>query len=249
MDLQNVVDRYAGLLTKIDQGDFPNRANARTGEIYLPGVKSLDEASLVAYVKNAWASDFADDFKPKGANLINVKYPNISRAKCDHVITTDGRDDYEWALEIKNIALVGNNGKRNDFAVGKVLSPFLKDRSLLHDVLRLRQDPIGRKLAVIGITFNYTEESCKKSMELHPAYSDTIKNIDDVRKTNGGWLSVEPLTNFADGIMRVRNLVIGPLCTSRFEAWRHPAGGEGLVFAWEVHAPQRSDKWDSRHPW
>jgi len=249
MDLQQIVDRYAQALTSLDSTMDDAGANPRTGEIYLPGIKSQVEAKLVKAIDEWWAQNYPSELDGPQSNRIGVAYPEISRTRCDHVINTDQDTEFEWAIEVKNIALVGNNGKRNDFAVSKILSPFLKDRSLLHDVVRLRTYKLARRHAVIGYAFGYNTMTCARSLELHPEHADTIANIKEVCLTNGGDLTINPLLEFADGIMRVRGLVTGVMCSSNFQAWRHPCGGEGTVFGWEVRRPERDAMFDPRHPW
>ena len=250
MDLQEIVKRYADGLAFADTQPHPRRVNPRTGVIYLTGVKSLPEQDAVHAVTTWWGAEFSSDFIPPNGQVEGVKYNTIPRAKCDHVFTTDHNlHPPEWAVEVKHIALIGDNGKRNDYAVAKVLSPFLKDRSLLHDVVRLRSDPPARRLAVIGYTFDYDLTTCTEARLRHPEHPEEIQNIEDVVNNNGGVLSIQPLLNFADGILRVRNFVVGPMCQEKFLAWRHPCGGRGLVFGWEISNPNTTVGFDPRHPW
>jgi hypothetical protein len=249
MELQHVLSRYAEGLSALDEHMDSGRANPRTGEIYLPGVKSQLEATMVDALDEWWANHYPNELFGLAKSRVGIPYPNLARTKCDHVINTDRGEEPEWAIEVKNIALVGNNGKRNDFAVSKILSPFLKDRSLLHDVVRLRTYSLARRHAVIGYSFGYSFETCEKALGLHPNRVSEIENIREVCRTNGGELSIEPLLEFADGIMRVRGLITGAMAVEKFEGWRHPCGGRGLVFGWEVRRPELNSNFDPRHPW
>lgn len=246
MELQEIVDRYAEGLAAIDNETAFLRANQRTGEFYLPGLKTLSEAMVMVELDKWWARDHPTDFVTDTAHQVQVPFPG-ERNKCDQVITTSGQeDDPEWAIEAKYLQLVGDNGKRNDFAVAKAISPYLKDRSLYHDVLKLRANPIARRLAVIGFSFTYDQSTCTRAMSIHPDQSARIDEILNVCLQNNGDLSVRPLVEFADGIFRVRELVEGPFCRANFEAWRHPCGGRGVVFGWEVRREGHrvsSDDW------
>lgn len=250
MELQELVENFAAGLTELDSTESQTRFSPRTGEAYLPGVKSMTESGLVEAM-NAWlGSRRTDMFVNEEAHSIGVPYPTLPRTKCDFVFSSvEPVEPPEWAVEVKNVTLIGNNGKRNDFAVAKVLSPFLKDRSLLHDVLRLRTYPLGRRHAAMGYSFSYDMETCAEARMRHPEYLEQIAEIEHVVKTNGNSLNVDPLLDFADGIMRVRNLITGPLVRVPFEAWRHPCGGRGVVFGWEVRRPQEDGTFDPRHPW
>jgi hypothetical protein len=248
LELQEIVERTANGIQEIDHLDHEIRVNKRTKVAYDPGVKSLTETLLVEALNNWWGDRHSEDFVDS-SHAVGVKYPNIKWAKCDFVFTTSGTiNPPEWAVEVKKIELIGNNGKGNDYPVGKMLSPFLKDRSLLHDVRRLRGDPIARRQAVIGYSFSYDYDSCEMALRKHPDQQAKIQEIRKVCHNNGGRLSVVPLIEFADAVLRVRNEVEGPLVQVPFEAWRHPCGGNGVVFGWEVKRIQGED-FDPRHPW
>ncbi len=237
MELADIVERYAEGLEAVDAHTTIRRLNQRTKEPYLPGLKTLSEASAVQLLDEWWASNYAGDFVMPDAHHTQVPYPG-TKTVCDHVITTiDQEDEPEWAIEAKFLQLVGDNGKRNDFAVGKALSPYLKDRSLYHDVHKLREVPIARRLAVIGFSFTYDLETCKRALELHPGETERIANIRDVCESNEGALSIRPIVEFADGIFKIRDLVVREYVSAEFNGWRHPCGGRGVVFGWEVKRP------------
>lgn len=251
MDLEEVVQRYAAGLAALDLDTQPERANQRTGEFYKPGIKSLREPQVVKAVNEWWGSNFPADFNDPTVPRLGVRYPTMATpTKCDHVFTTDGDDSSpEWAIEWKNVVLIGDNGKRNDYTTGKILSPYLKDRSLLHDVARLRTYPLARRHAVVGYGFDYSLESCQEAHSRFPEHSETISNIEEVCRENGGSLSMRPLLDFAESILYVRGLVSGPRSQAPFYAWAHPAGGHGMVFGWEVRRPETESDFDPRHPW
>ena len=235
MELGDIVKRYAEGIAAVDSLDLPARVNQRTGLTYLPGVKSMSEVDLVLQIDGWWGQHRPHDFDPLGAHFVQVPYPGQSRNKCDQVITTDGKSEApEWAIEVKYLQLVGDNGKRNDFAVAKALSPYLKDRSLYHDVLRLRESSLARRKAVLAVCFTYSEQTCDLARRFHPEHGDRINEIEVTCRANGSRLSARPLADFADGILRVRQLVRGSFSAETFEAWTHPCGGTGVVFGWEV---------------
>jgi hypothetical protein len=55
-----------------------------------------------------------------------VPYP-IGRQKCDLCIGVP--PSWEWAVEIKMLRLMGDNGKPNDNMLRHILSPYPNDRS------------------------------------------------------------------------------------------------------------------------
>lgn len=251
MELPAIVARYAEALGSIDSVADGLRASGRTGDDHRPAVKTLTEPKTVAAVDAWWGDHYPQDFAQPELPRTGVRYPTMETVTaCDHVFTTDSTDELpEWAIEWKRAQLVGNNGKRNDFAVSKVLSPFLKDRSILHDVLRLRTYPLGRRHAVVGYGFNHSLESCEEARQLFPDEAERIGHIEDVCRDNGGELSLRPLLDFAESILYVKGLIPGPRAESKFQAWAHPCGGRGIVFGWEVRRPELEEGFDPRHPW
>jgi hypothetical protein len=252
VELRDIIDRYAQALAAVDVAGLPPGANPRTGEVYLPGLLALAEDRVVKAVDAWWASTHPEDLTDPDVERLGIRYPSLQghRTACDHVLTTDGQlEPPEWAIEWKRAALVGNNGKGNDFTTGKFLSPFLKDRSLLHDALRLKMYAPARRLAIVGYGFAYSASTCDRATARHPDHAETIDNVRAGCVNNGGELSLQPLIDFADSILQVRGLVTGGRQQANFEAWTHPAGGEGVVFGWEVRQPEREAGFDPRHPW
>lgn len=234
MELDEIVQRYAEGLAAVDATTTLLRPNQRTKEIYLPGLKTLSERQVIDHLDEWWSHIHPGDFVTPDAHSTQYPYPGTG-ATCDHVITTTGQEDLpEWAIEAKYLQLVGDNGKRNDFAVGKALSPYLKDRSLYHDIHKLRQAPIARRLAVIGFAFTYDLETCSQALREHPDQTERIGNIRKVCEDNGGALSIRPVVEFADAIFKIRGFVAREYVSAQFEGWRHPCGGRGVVFGWEV---------------
>jgi len=251
MELTEIVERYAEALESVDRLPHPPRSNQRTGNAYRQGIKSLTEPQVVTSVDSCWAAAHPEDFSERQAIRVGVRYPTMKTVtKCDHVFSTDDSGpEPEWAIEWKNAQLVGDNGKGNDFTVSKVLSPYLKDRSILHDVLRLRTYPLARRHAVVGYGFGYNLQTCEEARSLFPGEGDRISHLEDACRGNGGELSLRPLLDFAESILYVRGLIPGPRTQRAFTAWAHPCGGHGIVFGWEVRRPELELGFDERHPW
>jgi len=250
VDLSKIVSRVSEGLVAVDNTTSAIRFNRRNGEIYDPGVKTLTEQDFVEELANWWAVAYPSDFvslgKPcpcsasGGSNPeLEHKYTSTTRAKCDFRFSSDGSgmDMPEWAIEFKHIALVGNNGKNNDYGVAKMLSPYLKDRSLMHDIERMRHDPQGKKQAVIGYCFEYSFESLDMAEKIHPGKLDVIDNIRSVCQSvdrKRGVYSPLDLVDFADEIYTKRGLVSPGISAAFSNAWKHPAGGDGYIFAWQI---------------
>lgn len=250
MELQQIVERYAEAIEHADAVLHAPSANTRTGKTYLPGFKSLGEPAALAAIDSSWELMHPGE---RALSRLGVQYPRLnSHAKCDHVLTTDslGIPD-EWGIEFKRIQFVGDNGKGNDFGVTKVLSPYLKDRGVLHDAARLREYGFTARIAVVGYSFDYDRESIQEARQLHtdPVACEVIENVEGVVVKNGGTLRTRPLIEFADAILVLRGFTTGPRAQATFNAPRHPAGGRGVVFGWEIRRPELEPDYDPRHPW
>jgi hypothetical protein len=250
LDLSEVLNKVAEGLVAVDSSTTHIGRNQRTGVLYDPGVKTMREPVFVSELAQWWESTYPADFKSTGQPCacsssgggnpeLEHLYDHTPRAKCDLRFSSDGSEmsSPEWAIEFKHLALVGNNGKNNDFGVAKMLSPYLKDRSLMHDIERMRDDPQGKKQAVIGYCFEYSFGSLDFAEKIHPSRREVIDNLRDVCSSvdrKSGIYSPLPLIDFADEIYTNLGLVT-PVIKKKFQnAWRHPAGGDGYVFAWQI---------------
>lgn len=249
MELQQIVQRYAECIEWIDANTEIQRGD------HIRSFKSLTERQAVRAIDDRWGSDdFEGELRerrgPRGGlrSRVSVGYPGLRGASCDHAFSTLPDIDLEWAVEVKNIAMIGGNGGKNDFGVGKVLSPYLKDRSLMHDVARLRYHELARRHAVVGYAFEFSEETCEDAQRRFPG-APQIAKIREVLEANGTALTMRPLLDFADSILLARGMVRAVRVEAEFTAWAHPAGGRGIVFGWEIRRPELDEDFDPRHPW
>lgn len=253
VELQQIVERYADALAHVDATTTVVGTNARTKAHYQPGIQPMTESVVVPLIDDAWEHLHSGE---RQFRQTEVHYPTTdvpSTTKLDHILTTDGLLDEapEWGIEVKRLQFVGDNGKNGDHEVAKVLSPYLKDRGMLHDALRLREYGFTRRIAVIGYGFDYDATSLAYAATLHTAASlaaATVQNIARIVK-NSGPLYNRPLIEFADAILGLRGWVSGVRAQADFEAWRHPSGGRGVVFGWEIRRPWLDPGYDPRHPW
>jgi hypothetical protein len=243
MNLDLLVARLSEAVPHIDRTTTVTRASQRTGRTYLQGAKSLNEPQFVREAATWWANNYADELPYFCAEHLEYAYPEAARATCDLMICKpDGAAaDFDWALEIKHIALVGDNGKNNDYGLQKLLSPYLKDRSLVHDAHRLRRTNIAPRRAVVMYGFDYDADAIERARttcaglglddEIAANLSRVLKSVDPVTLT----YRLDDLIAIADASLMRLGLINAPAITSRFNnANRHPCGGEGIVAGWEV---------------
>lgn len=243
MELQEIVNRFAEGLVAVDASTKTINQNRRTKALYLPGVPALNERQFMIELAGWWINRYSTDFlSPQKDLALEIPYPNGFRENCDLVANFIGHSDQtknEWAIEVKYCRLVGDNGKNNDYGVAKVLSPYLKDRSLTHDVLRLTQSKFALKKAVILYGFEYNFDSCNYALSKHPNEKARIKEIGKVCRSvdpSTGDYSIEPMAEMIDYFLKGEKLIVGQRALSRFSgAWRHPTGGNGAIYGWQVN--------------
>ena len=89
-----------------------------------------------------------------GARLrTDVPYCGGSRQKCDLCIGL--MPHWDWAVEIKMLRLMGDNGKPNDNMLMHILSPYPADRSALTDCGKLLESGLPGRKAVMIYGFDY----------------------------------------------------------------------------------------------
>ena len=239
MNLQQIISRFSEGLVYVDTNTETVTLNNKTKEPYLIGIKTMHEVSVVKEVIAWWKQKYPSDFTTLEDVKDNFPYPTNKKDFCDMVFSTGGESisNPEWAIEVKHISFLGDNGKNNDYNVQKMLSPYLKDRSLIHDIHKLKSDPIAKKQAVIGYCFNYDFSIYEEAIKRYPQYMNRINEMRKVCKKNNdktGELNVKEIVDFANQIFTTHNLASNLRQINFDGAWRHPCGGNGTIFAWEV---------------
>ncbi|SVE53072.1 uncharacterized protein METZ01_LOCUS505926, partial [marine metagenome] len=191
MDLRTIAERFAEGLVAVDDATTTVSQGRRRDALgnlptYLPGIVSMTERDVEDQVHKWWVRHYPRDFQPPRAHQTEVPYPGIPRAKCDLVFSSNGGWPGlpEWAVEIKRLQFVGDNGKKNDHGVQKMLSPYHKDRSLIHDMRRMQKAPLARRHAVLGYQFRYDFASCDEALLRHPDEYERIKRLRGVCREN-----------------------------------------------------------------
>ena len=262
MELRGVVDRIASLIPVIDSTTEIQNHNRRTKRPYVKGVATLFEPQFTKEVVRCWPSEYSGEL-----SFIDDEYayPD-SRETCDLVITESTEElplgQFEWAIEMKYLRLVGNNGNNNDYVMQKAISPFLKDRSLVHDIEKLKKATFGLKRAIIFYGFDYDDSSvehaemiCQRirdSIGLDDYYVEKPEQVDkflgDLNPTpknlgrvirsvgkHGDEYSLESVTSIIDAFMKTNEISSGgPVVSSFSDLERHPCGKFGRVVGWEL---------------
>jgi hypothetical protein len=254
MELQEIVDRFAQGIPIVDATTVTENLHRRSKQPFLRSAFSLRENQLVNEVTAWWGSEFSEELPNfSGANL-EFAYPGQPGNFCDLVIGSvpefqRKNEPFEWAIEVKRIQLVGDNGKNNDYGITKLISPYRKDRSVIHDADRLSTFVGARRLAVIVYGFDFSAgaefrslQACKR-LRVSSNYSEHLATVLKFESPKSPCYRLDAAIDIAEIALRQRGLVNGSRRTRRFSFWettRHPCGAEGVVVAWEISTSTHS---------
>lgn len=147
MSLDEVVRDLAFGIKAVDD-QHPVAVNQRTGASYQPGIGPHTEALTTKLVVETLATRIErwNDYR------LGVPYGNGSRQACDLCL---GTDPWDWAVEVKMLRLMGDNGKTNDNILMHILSPYPAQRSALTDCEKLVDVDLGKRRAVVIYGYDY----------------------------------------------------------------------------------------------
>jgi len=145
MELQQLVDRLARGIALSDSRS-PVAVGQRSGRVFQPGIGPRSESETITLALAESSTEF------DGTHLEReVPYPAIARSRCDLVI--DGASG--WAVEIKLLRLLGDNGLKNDNMLMHILSPYPVDHSALTDCPKLLHSGFEGRKAIVIIGYDY----------------------------------------------------------------------------------------------
>ena len=183
------MSRIASLIPIIDRSTEEQNYNQRNKRPYVKGVATLREPQFTKEIVRCWPSEYKEEL-----SSINdeISYPNEGKETCDLVVTDANEEipfgQFEWAIEMKYLRLVGNNGNNNDYVMQKAISPFLKDRSLIHDVEKLKTATFAKRKAIIFYGFDYDESSVNHAEIMCEKIRESIgKSIFFIEKPTDLW--------------------------------------------------------------
>ena len=118
LPLEELVQDLANGIKLADSG-HPVAVNSRTKAVFQAGIGPHSETETVRLVMRELAQ-----VKPElyGHYRVGVPYPHSVRQKCDLCFGLS--PDWEWAIELKMLRLLGDNGKLNDNMLMHILSPY-----------------------------------------------------------------------------------------------------------------------------
>jgi len=144
VQLDRFVQDFALALVAADAAR-PCATNARSKMAFQPGIGPHSEAQTVKLVGTALQRLGPAIYGDRLA--YRVAYPEAPRQKCD--LCVGSRPDWDWAVEIKMLRILGDNGKANDNILMHLLSPYPAHRSALTDCEKLAASQLGRRKAIL----------------------------------------------------------------------------------------------------
>ena len=167
MELQQFTDLLAIGLQEAD-ARRPVPPPSRTGTVYQPGIGAHSEDRMVELALTAAASRF------NGVTIdLRVPYPRSRRIKCDVYLS----GDTDWAVEVKLLRRLGDNGKPNDNILMHILSPYTQDRSAVTDCAKLAQSGFTSRQAVVIIGFEYPEWPLQPAIKAFERIASDVVNL------------------------------------------------------------------------
>ena len=130
----------------------PIASSSRTGASYQPGIGPHTEAQTIKLVITYLAD--ADPQRYDSYRL-GVPYADGTRQACDVCLGDPG--SWDWAVEVKMLRLMGDNGKLNDNMVMHILSPYPAHRSALTDCRKLLASQLATRKAVLIYGYDYPD--------------------------------------------------------------------------------------------
>jgi hypothetical protein len=196
LDLQSIATAFADAMKSIDH-EAPVWTSDRTGKAYQPGIGPHPETETVKLVAGRLASDQPSIY---GTYELGRRYPSAPRQKCDWTFGSP----LSWAVEVKMLRLMGDNGKPNDNMLMHILSPYPAHRSALTDIDKLATSGFNCRMAILIYGYDYPEWTMSPTIE-----------------------AFEALAGRGPPHLSHR-------CSSSFDGLVHPIHRSGQVVTWEI---------------
>jgi hypothetical protein len=160
LELERFVADFTTCFKLADQRR-PQAVNVRSKEAFQPGIGPHAEAEAIKLVVKELEQHSPTAYSRRLA--AGVAYPEMPRQKCDLCIGSRG--DWEWAIEVKMLRFLGDNGKINDNILMHILSPYPAHRSALTDCLKLASSVLGRRKAILIYGFEHEKWPMSPAIE------------------------------------------------------------------------------------
>jgi hypothetical protein len=141
--LAQIIEDFAAGIQEVDRLG-PVAVNQRSGVAFQPGIGPHTETLTVRLVYEHIGYD---------SYRLGVPYGDGSKQACDVCIGSP--DSWSWAVEVKMLRLMGDNGKPNDNILMHILSPYPAHRSALTDCEKLVGSTLAPRKAIMIYGYDY----------------------------------------------------------------------------------------------
>ena len=149
LSLHEIVSDFAAGIRLADL-KRPVARSARSEREYQPGLGPFTESETIKLVMSELEEMLPERY---GHYCLEVKYPASPRNRCDICLGID--PDWNWAIEVKMLRMMGDNGRPNDNMVMHILSPYPEHRSALSDCSKLRASGLFGRKAMLIYAYDY----------------------------------------------------------------------------------------------
>lgn len=174
---------------------------------YQPGIGPHTEKEIVRLVTEEILSSDSDAYN--GIEL-EVDYPESG--KCD--VCLGSAPQWDWAIEIKALRFMGDNGKPNDMILQHILSPYSMHRSALSDTEKLINSGFPGRKAILIYGYDYPSKDPKTHLPMDPAIA-------------------------AFELLAEQRVQLSKRVTAPLDNLVHPVHRQGRVFGWEITPNER----------
>lgn len=144
MTLGEIVADFAGGIVLAD-ARRPVAVNVRSKEQFQPGIGPHSEAQTVELVITELMALKPHLYAERVG--LGVPYPENQRQKCD--LCLGQPQAWDWAVEVKMLRILGDNGKANDNILMHIFSPYPAHRSAVTDCSKLAATSLAPKRAIL----------------------------------------------------------------------------------------------------
>jgi hypothetical protein len=143
MDPETIAEDFSLAIVLAD-GRAPVAVNARSGMVFQAGLGPHSESAAIQLLLAELRQMSPDRY---GSFALGIPYPRAPRQRCDVCLGID--PNWTWAIEVKLVRLLGDNGKPNDNMIMHLLSPYSAHRSALSDCEKLAGSGLGDRQAIL----------------------------------------------------------------------------------------------------
>ena len=187
MELAQIVRDFARGMELAD-ARRPQAVNVRTKQPYSSGIGPHTEAQTMGLAFGAISIVRASTYS--GRIQFEVPYISRPRSKCD--VCLGAPPEWDWAIEIKMLRMMGDNGKPNDNILMHILSPYPTHRSAVTDCEKLVRSGLKGRKGILIFGYDYDDLPMDPAVESFELLASQLVRLSD-RATAGVEGLVHPI--------------------------------------------------------